>query len=60
LYSNQGETVGSFFGGIGSEGFSALKMKRKSVSIELKESYFKVNVQNHKNAVLKNAELTLF
>jgi DNA modification methylase len=60
LYSNQGETVGSFFGGIGSEGFTALKMKRKSVSIELKESYFKINCQNHKNAVLENTRLTLF
>jgi hypothetical protein len=52
--------VGSFFGGIGSEGYSALKMKRKSVSIELKESYFKINCQNHKNAVLENSKLTLF
>jgi hypothetical protein len=60
LYSNEGETVGSFFGGIGSEGYSALKMKRKSVSIELKESYFKINCQNHKNAVLENSTLTLF
>lgn len=60
LYSNPNETVGSFFGGIGSEGFKALKMLRKSVSIELKESYFKVNVQNHKNAVLQNSELKLF
>ncbi len=60
LYSNEGETVGSFFGGIGSEGYSALKMKRKSVSIELKESYFKINCQNHKNAVLENSKLTLF
>ena len=60
LYSNKGDTVGSFFGGIGSEGFSALKMGRKSVSIELKESYFKINAQNHKNAVLENQVLTLF
>lgn len=60
LYSNEGETVGSFFGGIGSEGYQALKMGRKSVSIELKESYFKVNVQNHKNAVMQKSTLTLF
>ena len=51
LYSNEGETVGSFFGGIGSEGFESIKMKRKSVSIELKESYFKLNLSNHKSAV---------
>lgn len=60
LYSNEGETVGSFFGGIGSEGYTALKMNRKSVSIELKESYFNVNTRNHKNALLENTELKLF
>jgi DNA modification methylase len=60
LYSNEGETVASYFGGIGSEGFSALKMGRKSVSIELKESYFKVNAQNHKNAILGNSQMTAF
>lgn len=60
LYSNEGETVGSFFGGIGSEGYKALKMGRKSVSIELKESYFKINVQNHKSAMASKSELQLF
>lgn len=47
LYSNEGETVFSPFGGIGSEGYQALKMNRKSISIELKESYFNLNKQNH-------------
>lgn len=60
LYSNEGETVLSPFGGIGSEGFQALKMNRKSISIELKESYFNVNVKNHQSAILEKAELTLF
>lgn len=61
LYSNEGETVGSFFGGIGSEGFQALKMNRKSVSIELKESYFKLNAKNHKDCIEEmNSTLTLF
>lgn len=60
LYSNEGETVGSFFGGIGSEGYQALKMNRKSVSIELKESYFNLNKKNHANAVKENSVLTLF
>jgi hypothetical protein len=59
LYSNEGETVGSFFGGIGSEGFESIKMGRKSVSIELKESYFKLNVKNHKDAILEESQLTL-
>jgi len=61
LYSNEGETVFSPFGGIGSEGFSAIKMGRKSISIELKESYFKINENNHKSIVEeKNTTLTLF
>jgi len=59
LYSNQDETVLSPFGGIGSEGYQALKMKRKSISIELKESYFNVNIKNHRNAVSLNKQLTL-
>jgi DNA modification methylase len=61
LYSNEGETVLSPFGGIGSEGCSAIKMNRKSISIELKESYFKINENNHKAFVAeKNSTLTLF
>jgi DNA modification methylase len=61
LYSNEGETVFSPFGGIGSEGFSAIKMNRKSISIELKESYFKINESNHKAIVEeKSSKLTLF
>jgi len=61
LYSNEVETVFSPFGGIGSEGFSAIKMNRKSISIELKESYFKINEANHKAIVEeKCSTLTLF
>jgi len=60
LYSNEGETVLSPFGGIGSEGYQAVRMGRKSISIELKESYFNLNVKNHKSAEMENAALTLF
>jgi DNA modification methylase len=61
LYSNEGETVLSPFGGIGSEGCTAIKMNRKSISIELKESYFALNAKNHKDFVQeKNSKLTLF
>lgn len=61
LYSNEHETVFSPFGGIGSEGFSAIKMNRKSISIELKESYFNLNVKNHRDIVSeKSSVLTLF
>mgnify|MGYP003631207814 FL=1 len=61
LYSNEGETVLSPFGGIGSEGFQAIKMGRKSISIELKESYFKINEKNHRDIVREQESvLTLF
>ena len=60
LYSNEGETIFSPFGGIGSEGFQALKMNRKSISIELKESYFNINAKNHEAAILESNLLTLF
>lgn len=61
LYSNEGETVYSPFGGIGSEGCTALKMDRKSISIELKDSYFAINAANHKAFnEEKNSILTLF
>lgn len=60
LYSNEGETVFSPFGGIGSEGYQALKMGRKSISIELKESYFNTNIKNHRNAVEQNGQQLLF
>jgi len=61
LYTNEGEVVLSPFGGIGSEGCTALKMNRRSISIELKESYFKINETNHKAFVAeKKSTLTLF
>ncbi len=60
LYSNEGDTVLSTFGGIGSEGYSAIKKNRKSISIELKESYFNMNVKNHKQAVLESSQQDLF
>ena len=59
LWTNKGDIVLSPFGGIGSEGFQALKMGRHSISIELKESYYKINVKNHKRA-LKQKDFTLF
>ena len=61
LYSNEGETVFSPFGGIGSEGFQAIKMNRKSISVELKESYFAINAKNHADILKeKSSTLTLF
>lgn len=60
LYSNKGELILDPFGGIGSTGYQAIKMNRKSISIELKESYFDLNVKNHRNAVENKNQLTLY
>lgn len=48
LYSNPKETIFSPFMGIGSEIYTALRLNRKGIGIELKESYFKIALQNLK------------
>jgi DNA modification methylase len=46
LWSNRGETVLSPFGGIGSEGYVAVKHGRRAVLCELKPAYWRCGVQN--------------
>ena len=46
LWSNEGDTVLSPFMGIGSEGHVSLKLGRKFVGFELKESYFNQATKN--------------
>ena len=46
LWSNPGDVVFSPFGGVGSEGYEALRHRRKFVGIELKPSYWKVGKIN--------------
>lgn len=41
LWSNPGDTVLSPFMGIGSEGVISLRLKRRFIGVELKESYFR-------------------
>ena len=60
LYSNKGDTVLTPFMGIGSEVFQAVKMGRKGVGIELKESYFEIAKRNCASAVDEKAQLQLF
>jgi DNA modification methylase len=55
LWSNPGDTVLSPFMGIGSEGFCAMKLKRKFLGVELKESYFRQACRNI-DAAEKSAE----
>lgn len=56
LWSNRGETVLSPFGGIGSEGYQALKMGRKFIGVELKESYWTAACKNLNTATVEVAE----
>ena len=60
LYSNEGDTILSPFGGIGSEGYQAIKRDRYSISIELKESYFEINKRNHNTIVEEKGQKELF
>jgi DNA modification methylase/superfamily II DNA or RNA helicase len=60
LYSNPGETVLTPFMGIGSECFEALRWGRKAIGIELKPSYFRIAVQNLRNAEFQRARPSLF
>ena len=60
LWSNPHDTVLSPFGGIASEGFEALKMNRKFVGVELKESYYNQAVKNLDAALKERSEGQLF
>jgi DNA modification methylase len=60
-YSNPGETVGDFFGGIMSVPYQAVKMGRKGWGCELNTSYWKDGIKHLRSAELKQATtLTLF
>lgn len=60
LWSNPGETILTPFGGIGSEAYQAIRFGRRAILCELKPSYFRIAVENLRNAEsLKNQE-TLF
>jgi DNA modification methylase len=49
LWSKPGDLVLSPFAGIGSEGYSAVYMKRRFIGVELKRSYFDLAVKNMKS-----------
>lgn len=53
LWSNEGDTVLSPFGGIGSEGYQSLRMGRKTILCELKEEYFN-QIQGNMDMALKD------
>ena len=60
LWTNPGDTVLTPFMGIGSEAYVAVKMGRKAVGVELKDSYYRQAVANVKTAVRERDEPTLF
>ena len=59
LYSNKGDTIFTPFMGIGSEVFQAVKMGRKGIGFELKESYFDLAKANLQMAVMEKNQTTL-
>lgn len=59
LYSNKGDTIFTPFMGIGSEVYQAVKMERKGIGFELKESYFDLAKANVKMAVGAKAQKQL-
>lgn len=59
LWTSEGDTILTPFMGIGSEVYQALKMNRKGIGFELKESYFNQAVKNCTAAVLAKAQLSL-
>jgi DNA modification methylase len=60
LYSNKGDTVFTPFMGIGSEVYQAVKMNRKGIGFELKESYYDLAKANLKSAINLKSQTSLF
>ncbi|MDW5300732.1 MAG: site-specific DNA-methyltransferase [Sedimentibacter sp.] len=60
LWTNPGDIVFTPFLGIGSEAYQALKMKRRAVGIELKESYYNQAVKNCQSAIEEENQISLF
>ena len=60
LYSNKNDTVFTPFMGIGSEVFQSVKMGRKGIGFELKESYFDLAKKNLQSVVLEKNQAELF
>lgn len=60
LWSKEGDVVLSPFAGIGSEGHEALKLNRKFLGIELKESYFDEAAKNLRRVEQDQSRARLF
>jgi DNA modification methylase len=60
LYTNPGDVVLTPFMGIGSEVYQAVKMNRKGIGFELKESYFEMAKKNIASVVVEKNQLAIF
>ena len=60
LWSNRGETVLTPFAGIGSEVYTAVKLGRRGIGIELKASYWRTAVDNLRRLEEELRQDTLF
>ena len=60
LWSNEGDTVLTPFLGIGSEVYQSVKMGRKGIGFELKESYFNEAIKNCRQAEAEKTQIGLF
>lgn len=59
LWTNPDDIVFTPFLGIGSEAYQALKMGRRAIGIELKESYFEMAIDNCRDAMFMGAQMGL-
>ena len=60
LWTNEGDTVLTPFMGIGSEVYQSLKMGRKAIGFELKDSYFDIAVKNAEGAIEGKKQMSIF
>lgn len=60
LWTKKDDVVLTPFLGIGSEAYSAVKMGRKGVGVELKPSYFEIAKQNMEKAMIERNQFDLF
>lgn len=60
LWSNPGDIVLTPFMGIGSEVYQAVKMGRKGIGFELKESYFNAAKKNVQSSIEENKQADMF
>jgi DNA modification methylase len=60
LYTNEGDTVLTPFMGIGSEVYQALKMNRKAIGIELKDTYYQAAIANCKMVLSQKKQIEIF